>query len=101
MRLLAKAMPLALLLAGACVETTPQSGTSDPRFIEELPEAVVAAAAPFQNLGAVILRESDGCYWYQHRGPVETTFLPLLTREGRPICTRAPEPQPEATVAAG
>lgn len=101
MRLVAKAMPLALLLTGACVEATPQSGTADPRFIEELPEAVVAAAAPFQNLGAVILRESDGCYWYRHQGPVETTFLPLRTREGRPICTRAPEPQAPPVTAAG
>jgi hypothetical protein len=31
----------------------------------------------------------DGCYWYRYVGPVETTYLPLRTIEGRPICTRA------------
>lgn len=57
-------------------------------FLREVPEAVVAAAAPSQNLQAVMLREEDGCYWYRHSGPVETTFLPLRTREGRTICIR-------------
>jgi hypothetical protein len=32
--------------------------------------------------------ESDGCYWYRYAGPVEITYLPLLTRDGRMICTR-------------
>jgi hypothetical protein len=25
--------------------------------------------------------ESDGCYWYRYVGPVEVTYLPLLTRD--------------------
>jgi hypothetical protein len=82
--------PLALLLAGACTPTTTATGTGSTEFIAELPEAVRAAAAPFQDLTSVQLRD-DGCYWYRHRGPVETTFLPLLTVEGRPICTRLPD----------
>jgi hypothetical protein len=80
--------PLALLIASGCTPTTTAS-SGDPQFLAEVPEAVRAAAAPFQNLSAVQLR-ADGCYWYRHSGPVETTDLPLLTREGRPICTRAP-----------
>lgn len=62
----------------------------------QLPEAVRAAAAPFQDLSGAELRADDGCYWYRHAGPVETTYLPLRTREGRPICAR-----PQAPPAAG
>lgn len=83
--------PLCLLLSAACTPTTEATPASDPQFLEVVPEPVLAAAAPWQDLAAVTLREDDGCYWYRHVGPVETTFLPLLTREGRPICTRAPE----------
>jgi hypothetical protein len=82
---------IALLALSACTPTTTASTAADPAFLEVVPEAVLAAAAPFQDLTAVQLREEDGCYWYRHTGPVETTFLPLLTREGRPICTRTPE----------
>jgi hypothetical protein len=81
---------LALLALTACTPTTTASPAADPNFLEVVPEAVLAAAAPFQDLSAVQLREEDGCYWYRHTGPVETTFLPLLTRQGRPICTRTP-----------
>jgi hypothetical protein len=82
--------PLALLLLGACTPTTTATGDGAPAFMPEVPEAVRLAAAPFQDLSAVQLRD-DGCYWYRHSGPVETTFLPLRTVEGRPICTRPPE----------
>ena len=73
----------ALLLLGACVTATPEGET------EELTEQVRGLAAPGQDLTQVRL-ESDGCYWYRYEGPVETTFLPLLTREDRMICVRAP-----------
>ena len=72
----------ALLFLASCGPTT-----GSGNFVT-LPEAVVAMAAPDQDLNTVSLRE-DGCYWYQYRGPVETTELPLRSREGRPICTRA------------
>lgn len=81
--------PLALILASGCTPTTTATG-GGAQSVAEIPEPVRAAAAPFQDLSAVQLRD-DGCYWYRHTGPVETTYLPLLTREGRPICTRAPE----------
>lgn len=78
---------ISLLVLSAC--TVPGGGISDERsgFLQELPEGVLAIAAPYQNLGAVVLRPEDGCYWYEHAGPVETTMLPLRSLQGRPICT--------------
>lgn len=52
-----------------------------------IPEQVVALAAPYQNVATARLLPRDGCYWYLHDGPVETTLLPLRTVDGRPICT--------------
>lgn len=84
----------AVLLLGACdVESVGTRGT-DPRFITELPEAVTAIAAPFQNLEEVVLLPDDNCYWYNHTGPVETTLLPLRTTQGRPICVERAEAAP-------
>ena len=81
---------LALGFSAACnASATGTDGTTG--FLAEVPEGVLAIAAPWQNLDAVVLRPEDGCYWYQHRGPVETTLLPLRTRDGRPICTRPAE----------
>lgn len=80
--------PLALV---ACAETggATMSGTgTGGRDVGSLPEAVVAAAAPYQDLTSVRIDET-GCYVYLYAGPVETTWLPLRTRDGRPICTRA------------
>ena len=62
--------------------------TTTGGFIKELPEEVVTLAAPNQNLQAVRLLEEDGCYWYEHDGPVETTLLPLLSKRGRHICNQ-------------
>lgn len=75
----------ALLLLG-CVEvqSTPIAPPSD--FITDLPEQIVTAVSPSQDLSAVKIDPIDGCYVYQYRGPVETTFLPLMTRDGRMIC---------------
>lgn len=69
----------------ACTDTT----TTTTSAIVDLPESVIAMAAPNQDLSSVRILEEDGCYWYSHRGPVETTLLPLRNVEGRPICTRA------------
>jgi hypothetical protein len=77
----------AVMGLSACVAATPEGQT------EEVSEQVRALAAPGQDLSQVRL-ESDGCYWYRYDGPVETTFLPLLTREDRMICVR---PQAPAT----
>ena len=81
-----KFVALALVpVLAACAAPAPTDTTG---FIEELPEGVLAIVAPNQNLGAVRVLPDDGCYWYQWVGPVETTFLPLLTTDGRMICTR-------------
>ncbi len=77
-------------LVAACTEQP--SGASGGN----LPENIRALAAPDQNLATARLREEDGCYWYTHVGPVETTEVPLRSVEGRPICARAPE-APAAT----
>ncbi|WP_299047029.1 hypothetical protein [uncultured Tateyamaria sp.] len=78
----------------ACDETT-QSGAGGP-FINPLPDRIVSLADPRQDLNAVKVDPEDGCLVYRHTGPVETTFLPLRTRDGRPICTsvEAQEPAP-------
>jgi len=74
----------AMLGMMGCVSTTPEGET------EELSEEVRALAAPGQDLSQVRI-ESDGCYWYRYEGRVETTFLPVMTRDNRMICVRAPD----------
>lgn len=68
-----------LALLSGCVTPTPEGET------EQLSAQVLALAAPGQDTNRVRL-ESDGCYWYLYEGPVETTYLPLLTRDDRMIC---------------
>ncbi len=77
-----------LSLAGACTEMPAASGQGEPGSLEKVPEGLAAIAAPNQDLSAVRIMPEDGCYWYRHVGPVEITYLPLRTTEGRPICTR-------------
>jgi hypothetical protein len=83
MKLVRYAGLAAILGLAACVSATPEGET------EELNEEVRALAAPGQDLSQVRL-ESDGCYWYRYEGRVETTFLPLMTRDDRMICVRTP-----------
>lgn len=75
-----------MMAVSACV--APGTGTEGRPT--PLPEAVVALADPAQDLTSARLLPEDSCYWYDHNGPVETTPLPLLTRDGRPICTAKP-----------
>ncbi len=82
----------AALLLTACGEMPSSSSAPDDGFINKLPEGVLAVAASGQNLNAVKIDPTDGCYVYRYAGPVETTFLPLRSVDGRPICTRAPAP---------
>lgn len=78
----------AAVLAGCLAPATGPAGDG-ARALPPLPEAVVAVAAPWQDLSTARLRPEDGCYWYEHDGQVERTLLPLRTPEGRPICTNA------------
>lgn len=83
--------PAVLLLMALSACTAPAGTASsggDPDLVATLPDAVAAMVAPGQNLQAVRLSPDDGCYYYRWDGPVETTFLPLRTRAGNPICTR-------------
>jgi hypothetical protein len=86
--------PVALVTAmtalTACVTAPLPEPAEDAFFLEELPDELVALAAPYQSLEAVRLSPDDGCYLYRHEGPVETTLLPLRTSEGRPICVQRP-----------
>lgn len=83
----------AILTLGACTTQTGGTGAGGEDVID-LPEAVIALAAPYQDLRTARLMPEDGCYWYRHAGPVELTMLPLRTAEGRPICT---QPRTEPT----
>jgi hypothetical protein len=80
-------LAISLLALSACAAPVPGTET-EPGFFEELPEGLAETAAPGQNLQAVRITPEDGCYWYQHVGPVETTMLPLLSRSGGLICSR-------------
>ena len=74
----------AALALGACVSSpTPEGETI------ELSEEVLAIVGPNQDVSRARL-EVDGCYWWLYRGPVESTYLPLVTAEGRMICVREP-----------
>jgi len=61
----------AVLLA-ACEETGAVVDDPTDRFLQNVPEEVIALAAP-------------------DPGPVETTLLPLKTVDERPICAAPPE----------
>ncbi|MAN15415.1 hypothetical protein [Alterinioella nitratireducens] len=87
---------LPLIAACATLPSDETEGT-DPGIVTEVPEEVRALAAPNQSLAVVRIMPEDGCYWYQHSGPVENTFLPLRTRENRMICTRPNDPVLAAT----
>jgi hypothetical protein len=51
-----------------------------------LTEDIIALLPAGQDISDVRELE-DGCYWYLHYGPVEATYIPLLTTEGRGVCT--------------
>lgn len=76
---------LCLMGLAAC---EPMPGATEAGTPVAVPESVSSIAAPNQDLSTARIRMSDGCYWYTHEGPVETTELPLRTPGGNPICTR-------------
>lgn len=55
-------------------------------------DALREKAAGYQDLSDVRVDQRDGCLVYLHRGPVETTYLPLRNRADRPICTELETP---------
>lgn len=80
--------PLFLLGLAAC-EPVPSTDGAALGGLVTLPDGVSSIAAPYQDLTTARVRSKDGCYWYTHSGPVETTELPLRTDGGNPICTRS------------
>lgn len=74
-----------VLIAAGCTDVG-SSGLNGTLAV--VPEQVLAIAAPYQDLNAVRFGPDDNCYWYRHAGPVETTWLPLRTVNGNPICTK-------------
>lgn len=89
----------AAMLLASCAGFEGDGTDPSTGFIKELPEGVLAIAALNQDLTSVKIDPLDGCYVYRHVGPVETTFLPLRAVNGRPICSRPPEPAAQPTVA--
>ena len=77
-----------LILLGAC--SAGLDGANGG--LAPVPENIVALAGPGQDVQTARVLPEDGCYWYQHEGPVETILLPLRTVDGRPICTVARQP---------
>lgn len=86
---------LILIALGACSDLPDGATPGEFGDLKPASEAVVALAAPYQNLNLVILKPEDGCFWYLHDGPVEMTLLPLRTAKGGLICTQS---RPEAAV---
>ncbi|WP_439117824.1 hypothetical protein [Nereida ignava] len=80
----------------ACTISPPADVEPASPFIQELPEEILAIAAPYQDLTAVMINPSDNCYVYRHVGVVETTLLPLRTLDGRPICIARSELEPSS-----
>lgn len=81
-------LPTLMLAAGCAISPSDSSDTANA--IGNVPESVVALAAPDQDVSTARLRPGDGCYWYEHNGPVEVTLLPLRTANGNPICAARP-----------
>jgi hypothetical protein len=79
----------ALLTLGACAVPIGTQSSSERGISPDVMEQIAALAAPYQDLSTVSRRPGDGCYWYRHVGPVETTMLPLRTPDGSPICSEA------------
>ena len=83
-------MGCVVLLGAACDDMQgANTGGATDGLLTQLPEGVLEVAARNQDLTAVRIDPTDGCYVYRYRGPVETTFLPLRTEDGRPICSRS------------
>lgn len=81
----------AVLLLAACNGIPSGSTDRAAGFMTNVPERVIEIASPDQDLTRVRIDPVDGCYVYRYVGPVETTLLPLRTRDGRPICSRPAE----------
>jgi len=78
----------AVLITAGCGNMTARTAAPETD-IQNLPPTLIALVAPGQDVATARLLQDDNCYWYEHRGQVETTLLPLTTAEGRPICMQS------------
>lgn len=69
----------------ACAKTPIEDVSSNPADAGPPPELIGLAAAN-QDLSTARIRPEDRCYWYEHRGRVEATLLPVLSPSGQRIC---------------
>jgi hypothetical protein len=79
------------LLLAACDDIDGANSDVSGRSVGNVPQGVLELADPNQDLSVVQVNPADGCYLYRYAGPVETTFLPIRTADGRPICTKRPD----------
>lgn len=56
--------------------------------VGNVPASVASLAASGQDLSTARFMLEDGCYWYEHSGPVEVTLVPLRSAGGSPICLK-------------
>ena len=79
---------LAAMTLAACepYETTGAAQTT--MTVARVPAGVLEIADPSQDLSNVQIDRETGCYVYVYKGIVETTLLPLRTKDGNPICAR-------------
>lgn len=83
-----------LKAAFPCVALVSLGACDVPSTTVNLPESVLAIVGPNQDLTSARVLEDDNCYWYDHKGIVETTPLPLRTESGQQICVAKAEPKP-------
>lgn len=76
----------------ACEPVTLDSAPQVPTLQEQVLTQLAEVAGPNQNIQTARLSPEDNCYWFQYVGPVETTELPLLNKQGGRICGSTPEP---------
>ncbi|WP_370230255.1 hypothetical protein [Cognatishimia sp.] len=77
---------LCLIVLGACTDGDDFASSNSARPASQ---ELVDLAAPGQDLSQVRVDPVTGCFVYRYRGPIETTYLPVRTPQGNPICTRA------------
>lgn len=78
---------VAIVALAACAGGSVEDVSANPDLV--IAPELVNLAAPNQDISTARIIPEDGCYWYEHRGRVETTLLPVMTRDGRRICRPA------------
>ncbi|SMR82277.1 hypothetical protein SAMN04488030_2625 [Aliiroseovarius halocynthiae] len=77
-------------LSGCVTPSGTAMNVSDPNLQSRatLPAEVLDTVAPGQDVSDIRVDARDGCLMYRHKGPVETTYIPLRNKKGRAICVK-------------